>query len=78
LCSKSASERQKILKKDQWSNLLEYEKKRKPKKSSENTANKVRVARHYVENYEADFSVLDLEIMIDKLIIFINKSNGKG
>jgi AAA ATPase domain len=68
----------KILKKDQWSNLLKYEKKRKSEKSSENTANKVRVARHYVENYKANFSVLDLEIMIDKLIIFINKSNGKG
>jgi AAA15 family ATPase/GTPase len=69
----------KILSKDQWSNLLKYETKIKPKKlMPENTANKVKVARYYVENYKADFSILDLKLMLDNLVTFIKKSNGKG
>jgi hypothetical protein len=70
---------EKILSKDQWSNLLKYQnKKAKSKKNCENIANKVKVARYYVENHRVDFSTLDLELMTNKLVAFINQSNGKG
>jgi len=64
---------EKILYKNQWSNLLEYRKKRTGKKI---TANKVKIAKHYIENNEPDFSVLDLKNMLTKLIDFIMDSNG--
>ena len=64
----------KLISKDQWSNLLEYEKKRTAEKR---TASKVKVAQYYTQNYPVDFSTLDLEKNIMKLINFINLSNGR-
>ena len=62
-----------IISRGQFSNLLIYRKRRSTKVI---TANKVKVARHYVENYEADLSVLDLEKKIDEIRNFIYESNG--
>ncbi len=61
-----------IIKKTEWSNLLKYKKKRSEK---EITANKVKVARHYIEQNESDLGVLDLLEKIDKLIEFISQVN---
>ncbi len=47
----------KLISKDQWSNLLDYAKKRTGDKR---TASKVKVAQYYTQNYPVDFSVLDL------------------
>jgi len=57
--------------KNQWSNLLKYLNRSKNK----TTANKVKVARYYSENYEADFDVLDLKEQIRKVIRFIYSAN---
>jgi len=57
--------------KGQWSNLLNYvngSNKKVP-------ANKVKVARHYTEHYEADLEVLDLKIQVRKIIRFIYSAN---
>lgn len=62
-----------ILEKSQWSNLLRY---KNNKGSSDKTASKVKVARYYVENYQPDFSVLDLNKRIGQLCGFISSSNG--
>jgi hypothetical protein len=62
-----------ILGKSQWSNLLLYKNK---KGNSQKTASKVKVARFYIENYEPDFSVLDLTQRLDQLCDFISSSNG--
>jgi hypothetical protein len=62
-----------ILKKDQWSNLLQY---KNSKGSSEKTANKVKVARYYVEHYEPDFNILDLNEQLERLVAFISSSNS--
>ena len=62
-----------LVKKGEWENLLLYK-----KKSGRNpvSANKVKVARHFVENNSADFGVLDLKQRMDQLVEFINKANG--
>lgn len=62
-----------ILEKSQWSNLLQY---KNNKGSSDKTASKVKVARYYIENYQPDFSVLDLNQRIEQLCKFISSSNG--
>nr|WP_237332807.1 ATP-binding protein [Zobellella iuensis] len=56
-----------------WSNLLKY---RKRSSSNEKTANKVKIARHYVSNYPANFDILDLREKITKLNTFIEWANG--
>ncbi|WP_140311054.1 ATP-dependent nuclease, partial [Vibrio parahaemolyticus] len=61
-----------ILEKGTWSNLLKYKKK---SSSTERTANKVKVANYYVENYKADFNNLDLSEKVDKLCDFIVEAN---
>lgn len=62
-----------IVNKDRWKNPLLYKKKSSTKIIS---ANKVKVARYYVENYEADLTVLDLGAYIQSLNEFIRKANG--
>lgn len=62
-----------ILEKSQWSNLLQY---KNNKGSSDKTASKVKVARYYVEKYQPDFNVLDLNKRIEQLCEFISSSNG--
>lgn len=57
----------------QWANLLNYKSKKDGRKRS---ADKVRVARSYVENNEPDFTRLDLHTQVNKLIEFILKSNA--
>ncbi|TOH93668.1 hypothetical protein CGI70_22740, partial [Vibrio parahaemolyticus] len=61
-----------IIEKSTWSNLLKYKKKNS---SIERTANKVKVANHYVEHYKADFSNLDLSEKVDQLCGFIAEAN---
>jgi len=56
----------------QWANLLEYTEKRAGKQKF---ANKVKVARRYIDNFNPDFTVLDLKKQIDKLMKFIAVSN---
>ena len=62
-----------LVNKGEWINLLNYKKSRSTK---EMKANKVKVARHYVENNPADLSVLDLKARMDELVEFIHKANG--
>ncbi len=64
---------EKLIRKDKWSNLLEYEKKGTREKK---TANKVKVAQYYTDHNSADYSILDLDKRIDNLIKFILTSNG--
>ncbi|MES2366791.1 MAG: AAA family ATPase [Pseudomonadota bacterium] len=64
---------EKLIQKDQWSNLLIYEKKGTRAKK---TASKVKVAKHYTSLNPPDFDVLDLNNRIDELIAFIFVSNG--
>ena len=59
--------------KGQWTNLLKYVKSRSAK---EITANKVKVARHYIENNTPDLSVFDLNERIEQLCAFIIEVNG--
>lgn len=54
-----------------YDNLLNY----KTKNKEIVTANKVKVARLYVEKYPADLAILDLQAMTDKLISFIAECN---
>ncbi|HID8955867.1 TPA: ATP-dependent nuclease [Klebsiella variicola] len=54
-----------------YSHLLNYN----TKKNDVVTANKVRVAREYVEAYPADLSILDLKSMMEKLRTFILSCN---
>ncbi|AVF63964.1 AAA family ATPase [Vibrio alginolyticus] len=61
-----------IIEKSTWSNLLKYKKKNS---SIDRTANKVKVANHYVEHYKADFSNLDLSEKVDQLCGFIAEAN---
>lgn len=70
-----------IIAKDKWANTLIYKSKSKKKTKTQNadkppTAKKVDVARHYVENYDADLSVYDLKQQIEKLRTFIYKANN--
>ncbi len=57
----------------QWSNLLVY---KTGNNEEKRTADKVRVARFYVEHNEPDFSRFDLEKNVKRLIDFIIQSNG--
>jgi predicted ATP-dependent endonuclease of OLD family len=61
----------KVLKKGDWVNLLEY----KNNKNKTITASKVKVARYYVTNNEADLSLLDLDVYITKICDFIDDIN---
>lgn len=54
-----------------YTNLLNYS----TKKKESVTANKVSVARKYVESYKADLSILDLKLMMEKLRTFIETCN---
>lgn len=57
----------------QWANLLVY----KSKKGGEmRTANKVKVARLYVQKNKPDFSRLDLNKRINQLVNFIERANA--
>ena len=58
---------------DQWANTLKYLPK---KKKEEKTANKVKVAIFYANNYMPDIKILDLKEQIVKLKLFIYDSNG--
>ncbi len=62
-----------IVAKNEWSNLLIYKKKHT---AEEKTANKVKVARHYIENNLANFKSLDLEQRIKQLVEFIKTANN--
>jgi len=57
--------------KSEWSNLLNYINGSR----KEVTANKVKVARYYAENYDADLDVLDLKIQVRKTVRFIYSAN---
>ncbi len=61
-----------IVKKGQWENLLKYYKK---DGKTEKTANKVKVARHYVGNNKPDLSRLDLNARLEELCVFITSIN---
>ncbi|ELI6425893.1 AAA family ATPase [Vibrio harveyi] len=61
-----------ITEKTIWSNLLKYKKKNS---NVERTANKVKVANHYVKHYKADFSKLDLNERVNQLCSFIKNTN---
>lgn len=70
---------EKLLQKDQWSNLLEYKKKKAKikKTTAENTtANKVKVANYYIEHNKPDYTILDLNKRLSELIDFIKDSNA--
>lgn len=62
-----------LVSKGEWENLLKYN-----KRSSrlEKTANKVKVARHYIENNKVDLNVLDLDARLNELCDFISLANG--
>ncbi len=62
-----------LLDKDQWANLLKYVKKNG---GDQKTAHKVKVARHYISNYQPDLSVLDLDKRLNQLCAFISTANG--
>lgn len=58
--------------KGQWANLLKY---RKFKGRIDRTANKVKVADHYVKSYSPDFSILDLNQQVQKICTWIKDCN---
>ena len=62
-----------IIGKDKWANLLKY---KKEGSKNERTANKVKVAKHYVKNNDVNFNVFDLNERMDELCDFILKANG--
>lgn len=62
-----------LVSKGEWENLLKYNKTRS---SLEKTANKVKVARYYIEHNEVDLSVLDLDSRLNDLCSFISQANG--
>lgn len=61
-----------LIDKGVWKNLLKYTKARS---NVERTASKVKVARHYIEENEADFTVLDLNARLEELCSFISQVN---
>lgn len=63
----------KLVRKSQWDNLLEYSKKRT---GEIRVANKVKVAQFYTDTNPADYGVLDLGKRVDELLQFILVSNG--
>jgi AAA15 family ATPase/GTPase len=62
-----------IINKGVWENLLKYT---KTKSKLERTANKVKVARYYIEKNEVDLTVLDLNARLKELCDFISQANG--
>lgn len=62
-----------LVAKGEWENLLKY---KKARGATEKTANKVKVARNYVNDNAADLSVLDLNERVEELCDFISKANG--
>ena len=62
-----------LISKGRWSNLLRYKESRK---NNERVANKVRVAHRYVEMVKPDLGKLDLRNQIERVINFIETSNG--
>lgn len=58
-----------------WGNSLKY--KQKSKTKDQTTADKVKIAKHYTQNYQPDFSILDLEKQMTKLLNFIDQANKK-
>lgn len=62
-----------IIGKSEWHNLLKY---KNLKGKMEQTANKVKVARHYVANNSADITRLDLKDRLNQLVVFIRHANG--
>jgi len=63
-----------LLGKDVWDNTLKF--KQTGTKNPETTADKVSIAKHYTANYEADYSILDLNQKIIELLTFIQTANG--
>ncbi|AZS49641.1 ATP-binding protein [Entomomonas moraniae] len=64
--------------KGDWSNLLKYIPKQKKKADAPTpTADKVKVAEMYISRNKADYSKLDLDEQILKLVKFILESNDK-
>ena len=61
-----------LIGKSDWDNLLKY---KNTKGVLEYTANKVKVARHYVANNSADLARLDLHERLKKLVSFIRLAN---
>ncbi len=59
--------------KGKWKSLLKY---KKTGSKNERTANKVKVAKHYVKNNDVNFNVFDLNERMDELCDFILKANG--
>ncbi|PMG27471.1 hypothetical protein BCU94_18880 [Shewanella sp. 10N.286.52.C2] len=64
---------ERLISKGDWENLLKYKKNRS---NIERTASKVKVARHYIEENEVNFNVLDLDSRLNDLCEFIALSNG--
>ena len=63
---------ERLANKGEWENLLVY---KKIRSTAEKAANKVKVARHYVENNSVDLNSLDLKARINQLVDFIMFSN---
>lgn len=72
-CVKAVHPSAKSIDKGVWKNLLNYKKSRSDKTI---TANKVKIARYYIENYSPNLDHLDLSKRINQLCDFISKSNG--
>lgn len=60
--------------KSTWDNTLKYT--QKGTKNPEATADKVKIAKHYIATNKPDYSKLDLNEKIEKLIAFIKAANG--
>lgn len=60
--------------KSTWDNTLKYT--QKGTKNSEATADKVKIAKHYIATNKPDYSKLDLNEKIEQLIAFIKAANG--
>ena len=59
-----------IANKGKWENLLKH-----IKNGKETNANKVKVAKHYTENYQCCYDMLDLNTKINRLVQFIKTCN---
>jgi predicted ATP-dependent endonuclease of OLD family len=62
-----------LIEKSDWANLLKY---KESKNNEERSADKVKVARHYVNNNNVNMEVLDLKEKIEQVCNFIVRSNG--
>lgn len=67
-----------LLAKGKWVNMLEFKHKQvnRNNKAPTPTASKVKVANHYVKNFDANLTVYDLGKRITQLVEFIKRSNG--